>query len=95
MGKKFALGQLAMTPGIERIIHLNYGNSAYHEIFKLLSRHESGDWGTVCAEDAEANNYAVRNGERILSSYLFFEEKVWLITEADRSVTTLLLPEEY
>ncbi|WP_308444852.1 hypothetical protein [Paraburkholderia adhaesiva] len=49
----------------------------------------------VPPEDAEANRWAVVNGARILSSYLIANERVWIITEADRSVTTLLFPEEY
>lgn len=92
--KLFPLGQLCMTPGIERLIQM-HNPPAYREIGKLLSLHESGDWGTVCAENKEANDYAVQNGERILSAYEFCGEEIWIITEADRSVTTLLLPEEY
>ncbi|MGY6128023.1 hypothetical protein ACW9YV_21935 (plasmid) [Paraburkholderia strydomiana] len=64
---------------------------------QLLSRHHCGDWGCVDAEDAASNDRAVREGRRILSAYELgpHREKVWLITEADRSFTTILLPSEY
>jgi hypothetical protein len=62
----------------------------------LLLRHQFGDWGSVPSEDADANREAIETGCRILSSYyLNPDERVWIITEADRSVTTLLLPDEY
>lgn len=61
----------------------------------LVARHVSGDFGDVCAEDAEMNREAVTLGGRILSSYLVGEQKVWVITEADRSLTTVLLPSDY
>ena len=63
---------------------------------QLLQLHVSGNWGSVCEEDALANDVAVKNGERILSSYRIGEyTRVWIITEYDRSVTTILLPSEY
>ena len=62
----------------------------------LLSRHSRGDWGDVDPEDRTANDTCLRTGGRILSSYrLDTETKVWVITEADRSSTCILLPEEY
>ena len=62
----------------------------------LLTRHASGDWGDVGAEDARENELSVRAGFRILSSYpIAAGVTVWIITEADRSATTLLLPREY
>jgi hypothetical protein len=60
-----------------------------------LDRHQRGDFGTVGAEDTQANEDAIVHGSRILSSYLVGGERLWIITEADRSSTTLLLPEEY
>ncbi|WP_321899922.1 plasmid related protein [Paraburkholderia heleia] len=64
---------------------------------ELLGRHQRGDWGTLDAHDCAANDYAVAQGARILSAYEVgtAQEKVWIITEADRSVTTVLLPGEY
>ena len=62
----------------------------------FISRHESGDWGEVDAHDRQANEYAVAHGLRVLSAYrLGTGVKIWIITEADRSSTTILLPEEY
>ncbi|GAB7549726.1 plasmid related protein [Cupriavidus sp. 8B] len=61
----------------------------------LLARHVRGDWGLVPAEDAQANRFAVDNGLRIVSAYEVAGERIWIITEAAWSATTLLLPEEY
>ena len=63
----------------------------------LLRRHVSGDWGDVPAEDAAENDLSVREGFRILSSYTLpgTDARIWLMTERDRTVTTLLVPEEY
>jgi len=62
-----------------------------------LTRHFMGDWGDCDEEDRAANDWACKNGERVLSVYHAAESGVtfWIITEADRSVTTILLPEEY
>lgn len=96
----FELGQLCYTPGAQDVLQRFQVNP-----FQLLTRHVTGDWGDVCPEDAEANNEAIQEGSRVLSSYLLpppFSEgqalrsaKVWIITEADQSVTTILLPEEH
>tara|TARA_Y100000296_G_scaffold72494_1_gene88942 strand:- start:84 stop:296 length:213 start_codon:yes stop_codon:yes gene_type:complete len=61
----------------------------------LLDRHRSGDWGDVDAEDGQANDAALKDGSRIFSVYHQHGQKVWVITEADRSSTCVLLPEEY
>ena len=62
----------------------------------FLSRHVTGDWGTVGDEDKKLNDAAVKDGTRILSAYQTSAgEKLWVITEADRSSTTILLPDEY
>lgn len=63
---------------------------------RTLYRRVTGDWGELGAEDKSENEFSLRNGFRILSRYeLTTESRLWIITEADRSVTTLLLPEEY
>lgn len=87
----FPLGRVVSTPGAITAI----GRSGQRpEAF--LSRHITGDWGDVCASDGRLNDEAVGDGTRILSAYATANgEKVWVITEADRSATTLLLPEEY
>ena len=60
-----------------------------------LERHLSGDWGELDAEDNDTNNRALVEGSRLLSAYTHDGVKFWIITEADRSVTTFLLPEDY
>jgi hypothetical protein len=61
----------------------------------LLSRHQRGDWGNLDVEDKQANEQALACGGRVFSAYTFGAVKFWVITEADRSATTILLPEEY
>ncbi len=61
----------------------------------LLGRHASGDWGDLDPHDRRENERSLRRGWRLLSSYPVGETRVWVITEADRSCTTILLPEEY
>ena len=87
----FLLGRIVATPGALEIFQPNAESS----INSYLHRHQSGDWGDLCDEDIQANNQAYFHGGRILSSYLVGHQKVWIITEADRSVTTILLPSEY
>lgn len=67
------------------------------EVARCVVRHKTGDWGNLCEEDKQLNDSAVVDGGRILSAYEIGENKVkiWIITEADRSYTTILLPEEY
>ena len=84
------LGQVVATRGVVALLNQHLiGPASY------LSRHARGDWGLVPDEDAKANDLAVQSGARILSAYDIAGARVWIITEADRSVTTLLLPEEY
>jgi hypothetical protein len=88
---RFPLGNTCATPGALEALERS-GRSGR----ELLARHQAGDWGEVCSEDAQANDRAVQEGERILSAYrLKNGVKLWVITEADRSTTTILLPYEY
>lgn len=88
---RLELGQVVATPGA-----LMACSDAEVAPEQLLDRHQSGDWGDLEEEDLQANEHAVRHGGRVFSSYrVGEEEKVWVITEADRSSTTLLLPLEY
>ena len=91
------LGEVVTTPGALEAL-------SPWQLRRYLDRHQSGDWGCVCPEDAEVNFEAVREGYRVLSAYPinpelpckgYGENCVWIITEADRSVTTFLLPDEY
>ena len=87
----FSLGRVVATPGA-----LHALEEAGQEAVDFLDRHTCGNWGVVPEEDWGLNDDAVLHGRRILSSYrLVSGEKVWIITEADRSATTLLLPDEY
>ena len=88
---RFRLGQTVATPGA-----LAACEAAGQDPGQFFARHQSGDWGEVPPEDAEQNEFSVTHGLRLLSAYtLETGVKVWIITEADRSVTTLLLPSEY
>ncbi|MCB5195689.1 hypothetical protein [Deefgea salmonis] len=88
---KFSLGQTVATPSA-----LTALDQAAVNALTLLLRHQTGDWGNLPAEDWQSNEDAVKHGWRILSNYpLTTGERIWIITEADRSSTTLLLPEEY
>ena len=87
----FSLGQVVGTPGAIRALV-----EAEQNPFDLLHRHVTGDWGDLDDEDKEENDFSVENGFRILSAYeIEIGVKVWVITEWDRSVTTILLPSEY
>ena len=86
----FPLGQLVATPGALQALAAAGVTPA-----QLLARHVTGDWGEVDAEDAAENAFSLAHGFRILSSYPLGEERIWIITERDRSATTLLLPSEY
>ena len=87
----FPLGRIVATPGaLALLTSLRIGPS------DLLNKHQSGDWGRISLEDSAENAYAINRQLRILSCYLVgHEQRIWIITEADRSITTLLLPEEY
>ena len=85
---KFPLGQVAMTANAADQL-------AAEDIQKALTRHVAGDWGEVCEEDRKENELSLKEGFRLLSVYGTGETKFWIITEADRSVTTVLLPEDY
>lgn len=88
----FSLGRLLSTSGAMDIM-TRTGTS----VITLLRRHSCGDWGIVDESDKRANDLAVTNGTRILSAHALGpgQEKLWLITEADRSATTFLTPDEY
>ena len=87
----FPLGRVLMTSGIHSIVQEGKLNPVTY-----LRRHASGDWGDVCAADKQLNDQSVKGDGRLFSSYEVNEQlKLWIITEWDRSVTTLLLPSEY
>jgi len=87
----FELGRTVATPAALRLLQEQGESPA-----EFLDRHASGDWGDVTREDDLANFRSVKEGTRILSAYRVSDTaRVWVLTEADRSVTTILLPEEY
>lgn len=91
MSQKFSLGRLVATPAAIEALE-----ASGEEAASYIARHASGDWGVVCDEDKQANDEALREGFRILSAYILQSGvRIWIITEADRSATTVLLPDDY
>ncbi len=91
---KFKLGKIVVTRAVNDLIADN-DDFAEH-VFLSLNRHLTGDWGEICAEDKETNEVALLDGERLFSAYTKEElPPIWIITERDRSVTTILFPDEY
>lgn len=95
--RMLTLGRVVSTPAARAACGTPY-------LMACLARHQSGDWGCVSPEDGRANDQALRYGDRVLSAYPVDPEQpckgwgdntLWIITEADRSTTTFLLPEEY
>ena len=88
---KFPLGQVVATPGALQAFGAS-GNTPQ----EFLDRHVSGDWGELDKEDVAENDLSLKEGLRILSAYHLRDgTKIWIITEADRSSTSILLPDEY
>ena len=86
----FSLGKIVATQGAIALLEANELNP-----WDYLNRHQTGDWGDLDKEDKQANQLAIQYGGQILSAYTIHNERLWIITEADRSSTTLLLPCEY
>lgn len=95
----FSSGTVVMTQGFSSAVKAQAeaeGCDPFSIVNRFLQRHLSGDWGDICNEACEANNQGLDYGNRLLSRYyLTADQPIWVITEWDRSVTTLLLPEEY
>lgn len=93
---KFPLGQMLMTRGVNDRVADDTPFAKF--VIDSLRRHARGDWGDMCQEDKEANDEALALGDgagRIFSAYEHPGPKIWIITEADRSATTILFPDEY
>lgn len=89
--QKFPLGRIVATPAAIDALAQS-GDSAH----ALLMRHSTGDWGDLCDSDKQANDADLAHGGRLLSAYVLGDgTKLWIITEHDRSATTLLLPSDY
>ena len=85
---RFPLGELVITAAAA-------GRLTPEEVAAGIARHARGDWGDVSAEDAIANERSPREGLRLLSAYGRGDRRFWIITESDRSVTIVLLPDDY
>ena len=91
MPPRFSLGRLVATPGALEAIQ-----KAGENPLEFVRRHQCGDWGELTAADVQENERSLINGWRLLSAYRLSDgTKIWVITEADRSCTTILLPSEY
>jgi len=88
---KFPLGRTVITRGADEAFQ-----RTGEDVAAFLRRHNGGDWGEMGKEDVEVNEEGLRDGQRLMSAYYLKDgTKIWIITEWDRSVTTLLLPDEY
>jgi hypothetical protein len=85
---KFSLGEVVITANATQYL----SHVAVHD---ALRRHACGDWGDICPEDACANEHALQEGFRLHSAYGTGQRRFWIITEDDRSVTTILMPDDY
>jgi hypothetical protein len=87
----FPAGQIVATPGALELLE-----QSNRTLSEFISRHLRGDWGDLCEDDKVENELSLKHGLRLMSSYVVSEkETLWIITDADRSTTTLLLPSEY
>lgn len=84
----FKVGMVVITASAEQML-------SPAQYLNALRRHVRGDWGEMCEEDLKANDQALENGGRLFSSYPEGGTKFWIITESDRSATTILLPSDY
>ena len=88
---RFPLGRILATPGAFEALE-----RAHHTLFEFLDRHANGDWGELGEDDKKENEVSLQQGFRILSAYTTRAgDRIWVLTEADRSATTILLREEY
>ena len=85
---RFSLGQLVITSGARKAL-------TDEELILSISRHLRGDWGEFCKRDCQNNEKALQNSGQLFSVYIASNTRFWIITEADRSATTILLPDEY
>ncbi len=95
--QKFELGEIVVTSAVHN--RMKEDKEFENFVFLSIVRHREGDWGDLDPEDAELNDQALESGEdRLFSAYIYNKEaddKIWIITEWDRSVTTILFPSDY
>lgn len=90
---KFELGKTVATTGVHCKMQEDKGFDSF--VKRSLERYSNCDWGDTCEEDKLENEKSLKNGERILAVYEHGDDTIWIITEWDRSVTTILFPSEY
>jgi len=90
---KFNLGQVVMTRGVNDLVAEDEKFAEF--VWDSLKRHAAGDWGGLSEEDKKENEFSLDRNLRLLSAYKKGDRKIWIITEADRSATTILFPSEY
>ena len=93
MPAKFNPGKIVATQKVVEKIKTDSNFASF--VSQSLQRHLAGDWGDLCQEDKKENEFSLKNNLRLLSAYKKANTKIWIITEADRSATTILFPEEY
>jgi hypothetical protein len=89
----FKTGINYITQGVQQLI--NDQKLTLHDVFKIVERHGNCDWGELSEQDQNQNRKAIKEGNRVMSSYTVNEVKLWVITEDNGGITTVLLPEEY
>lgn len=99
---KFPSGRLAITEGVNALVTGEDEHAKAKHIGACIAKHINGDWGIIDAEDAAQNDQSLKTGGRVMSVWPLEagqpegdQRRLWIITEADRSVTTVLLPDEY
>jgi len=93
-GEKFKIGQTMCTREVDDFMRENDSFRTF--VRECLFRHAAGDWGNLCGEDKQENDRALLGGSRLISAYKAERlPKIWIVTEADRSATTILFPKEY
>lgn len=90
---KFKLGQVVVTKAVSNKMDSDYNFDKF--VKTSLGRYSNKDWGDTCKDDIWLNEQALENGERLLAAYSRLNDTIWIITEADRSVTTIMFPSEY
>ena len=90
---KFPLGRIVWTRGVNDRVAVDTSFSLF--VWESLKRYANCDWGELSTEDKKENDFSLEKHLRLLSSYQHKDIKIWIITEADRSVTTVLFPSEY
>lgn len=93
MTQSFELGQIVMTKSIS--VKVSQNTKFQLQIINALMKYTEKDWGIVSENDKQANDWGLENEDRILAAYETCEGEIWIITEWDRSVTTILFPSDY